>query len=199
MNFKSLLSQKQINSIFYFIIGIIALFFLTNNSKGFIFVIQILILSMIMISIFNFISETRRKYIISHPYQKNNYDSKKEEIIAEYFKNKNIIFVHNKIIKVPKQFWIFNLPFVYEKIKPDFFLPEFNVYVEYCGLMDDEKYKQNYQRKKKLYLDNNLDVLWLYEKDLYQKYEKDYSRLDWCFTQKLLEIFKTREGINRYF
>ena len=197
MTFKSLLSQKQIHSIFYFIIGMIALLFL--NSKEFITIIQILILSMIITSILNFISETRRKYIISHPYHKNNYDSNKEIIIAEYFKKKNIIFVHNKIIKVPKQFGIFNVPFVNEKIKPDFFLPEFNIYVEYCGLMNDEGYKQNYQRKKKLYRDNNLDVIWLYEKDLYQKHEKDFSKLGWCFTQKLLEVFKKREMIDRYF
>ena len=64
MAFRSLLSQKQISSIFYFIVGIIALFFLTNESKGFVLVIQILVISMIIISILNFISETRRKYII---------------------------------------------------------------------------------------------------------------------------------------
>ena len=43
---------------------------------------------------------------------------------------------------------------------------------------------------KKLYFDNSIDFISLYPKNL--------NNLDWNFTQKLLELFKRREGIHRH-
>jgi hypothetical protein len=72
------------------------------------------------------------------------------------------------------------------------YLPEFEVFVEYWGLIDDENYKKNsYDFKKKLYKENCVEVIDLYPKNLQE------NHLDWAFTSKLLEIFKRREGIDR--
>ena len=72
-------------------------------------------------------------------------------------------------------------------MEPDFYLPEFNVFVEYWGLIDDAKYKkEKYDFKKKMYTLNDLDFISLYPKNL--------KNLDFVFTSKLLDLIKKREG-----
>ena len=188
MKFESMISTKQYYSIVFLIIGILLLSVELQNS---LYVLRIVALTIIIFSVLAFWEESARRYKILTPYKQNNYDSKAERKIADYFKRKNIIFYHNSEIKVPKPFWIFSIPFVNLKLKPDFFLPEFNAYVEYWGLIDDPEYKKNsYDFKKKLYMDNNLSLVSLYPKNI--------ENLDWVFTLKLLDVIKKREGNRRY-
>ncbi|MDP2947900.1 MAG: hypothetical protein Q8N88_07330 [Nanoarchaeota archaeon] len=193
MKFNTKLSLKQFQGIFFFILGLVMIFFIYNypqTYKIWLFLFSILFIIHGITIIFE---GTRQRYKIKHIYKKNNYDSKSEEKIAEYFKKKNIIFEHHPRIKMPKKFfWNFNLPFHNIELEPDFYLPEFNIFVEYWGMIDDENYKKNsYDFKKKLYAENDVELIDLYPKNLQE------NHLDWAFTSKLLEIFKRREGIDR--
>lgn len=189
MKFKHIFSARQAISI----IGIILFFFLFSVKPQESFqVVRILALLILLFSVLGFCSESKRRYKILAPFKKNYFDSKKEEEIAQYFKRKNIIFNHHPELKVPKPFWLFTIPFVNIRLEPDFFLPEFDVFVEYGGMIDDPDYKKNeYDRKKKLYLDNSLDLISLYPKNM--------DNLDFLFTSKLLDVIKEREGnIRKY-
>lgn len=184
MRFVRIFSARQSLSI---ILIIFCLFiFSVKPQDSYVFLRRFAIF-IIFISVIAFWDESIKRYKILVPYKKNNYDSKAEEKIAAYFKRKNIIFNHHPEIKVPKPFWIFTIPFVNIKLEPDFFLPEFNVFVEYWGMMDDSEYKKNsYDRKKKLYKDNLLDFISLYPRNL--------NNLDFVFTSKLLDLIKERDG-----
>lgn len=184
MKFTNTFSARQITSIFFIII---ALFLFSIKPEDAFESIRILASFIILLSVLQFWTESIRRYKILVPYKKNNYDSPAEEKIAGYFKRKNIIYHHHPEIKVPKTFWIFTIPFVNLRLEPDFFLPEFNVFVEYWGMIDDPEYKKNsYDRKKKLYKDNSLDFISLYPKNM--------DNLDFVFTSKLLDLIKEREG-----
>ncbi len=188
MKFKSKLSKKQIQSIFFLVIGLVLLIYKFENTLVFIRYIGILLIA---ISVLDLYDESIKRYKIINPFNSNKFDSKAEEKIADYFKRKNIIYHHHYQIKVPKPiFKVLNIPFVNLTIEPDFFLPEFNVFVEYWGMIDDPKYKEEqYDIKKKLYKDNELDLISLYPKNL--------KNLDFAFTSKLLDIIKEREGNDR--
>lgn len=184
MKFTNIFSTKQIASIVFIII---AFFLFSVNPQEAYSTLRGLALFIILLSVLNFWNESVRRYKILIPYKKNNYDSKAEEKIADYFKRKNIIYHHHPEIKVPKPFWILTIPFINVKLEPDFFLPEFDVFVEYWGRIDDPEYKKNsYDRKKKLYKDNVLDFISLYPKNM--------DNLDFVFTSKLLDLIKEREG-----
>ena len=184
MAFKEKISSRQISSICLFVVGIIILF--NRNTK----VLQVIGLICIITSISEFVSESVRRYKILNPKTENRYDSKAEQEVADYFKRKNIIFHHHPQIKLDQTYGPITIPFKKILVEPDFFLPEFEVYVEYWGLIDNPEYKKNsYDKKKKLYKDNDIDFISLYPKNL--------SNLDWDFTCKLLELFKKREGNQR--
>ncbi|MDD5086711.1 MAG: hypothetical protein PHV16_03070 [Candidatus Nanoarchaeia archaeon] len=187
MKFKNTFSTKQASSIFFIIIGFFLLSVKPQEAYGLLRMISILI---IILSVYFFWNESVRRYKILVPYKKNNYDSKAEKEIAAYFKRKNIIYNHHPNIKVPKTFWIFTLPFLNITLEPDFFLPEFNVFIEYWGLIENKDYKEkSYKFKKKLYKENDLELISLYPKNI--------KNLDFDFTSKLLEIMKEREGNSR--
>jgi hypothetical protein len=191
MQFAHRFSTKQVTSIALIIVSI---FLLTIKPEEAYQTVRGFAVFIIIISVFQFWNESSRRYKILVPYKKNNFDSKAEEIIAKYFKRKNIIYNHHPEIRVPKPFWIFTIPFVNLRIEPDFFLPEFDVFVEYWGLIADPEYKKNtFDRKKKLYKDNAIDVISLYPEDL------EWDKLDFRFTNKLLNLIKEREGnIRKY-
>jgi len=184
MKFKNWFSTKQVSSICLIVIGLFLFSVKPNDSFETLRVIAIIV---ILLSLSQFWNESVKRYKIISPYKKNRFDSKAEEEIANYFKRKNIIYNHHPEIKVPKPFWIFTIPFVNIKIEPDFFLPEFDVFVEYWGMINDPGYKEkSYDKKKKLYKDNALDVISLYPENL--------NNLDFVFTSKLLDLIKKRDG-----
>ena len=74
--------------------------------------------------------------------------------------------------------------------KPDFYLPEFEVYVEIWGKIDDKLYKNEYYKiKKETYKRNQIECINIYP--------KNFKNLDWDFTMKMFELFKERQGIQR--
>src|SRR3989338_7188018 len=155
MKFTNIFSTKQSISIVFMII---AFFLFSVKLEEAYKTLRVLALFIILLSVLQFWNESVRRYKILVPYKKNNYDSQSEEKIADYFKRKNIIYNHHPEIKVPKPFYTFPIPFVNTKLEPDFFLPEFDVFVEYWGMINDPEYKKNsYDKKKKLYKDNVLE------------------------------------------
>lgn len=102
--------------------------------------------------------------------------SKTEKRIAEYFTRNNIEYVYEKTLR--SKGW-----FNSKKISnPDFYLPEYDVYVEYWGLVDapDKKVKNRYVRemkwKMKQYYENDVKFVSIYPSNL--------RNLDWIFRKK---------------
>lgn len=88
--------------------------------------------------------------------------SRAEKQIADYFNENNIRYIYEDQAKT-------TLSAFREKIsKPDFLLTDYNVYVEYWGLVDvgDSEQRSRYQRdmrwKMKQYYDNGLKFISLY-------------------------------------
>ena len=184
MRLKTKLSTKQIQSIFYSIIGVVILLIGMNNICISLKFIGIFV---IVISFFELISASIERYKVIHTHNSGNYDSPGEKQIAEYFKRKNIRFDLHPKVRVSKFRWI-DLPFFKIELTPDFFLPEFNVFVEYWGMIDNEKYKEKSRFKKKKYKENDVEFISLYPKNLHN--------LDFVFTSKLLDLIKDRKGLN---
>lgn len=68
-------------------------------------------------------------------------------------------------------------------IKPDFYLPEQNIYIEYFWLLWDKKYNYNIHLKRKTYKKYNLECIYLYPKNL-----KDFKHLK----NSINAIYKTK-------
>lgn len=72
--------------------------------------------------------------------------------------------------------------YYYDITLPDFYLPEYNVYVEYWGLVDadDEltrtRYARNMRKKMAIYHKNNIKFISIYPRNL--------ENLDWIFRAK---------------
>ena len=72
----------------------------------------------------------------------------------------------------------YGIPFVYEQkvtvsdngkvrtLRPDFYLPEFNLYIEYYGRVGNQDYDLRTARKKAAYAANNINVVSIYPWDL---------------------------------
>ena len=99
--------------------------------------------------------------------------SNKEKFIARYFKYRKIKFNYEKPLVLGT-----------ETVRPDFYLPEFNVYVEYWG-RDKREANNEYFHKKKLYNDNDIKIVDLYPDNLIS-----FGQLDWKFTERLLNLLK---------
>jgi hypothetical protein len=104
-----------------------------------------------------------------------NVKSHAEKTIADYLDSKSIRYVYE--------------PSTDYYLKPDFYLPDYDVYIEYWGLLeaDDQwtriKYNQNYDRKIEIYEENNLKLISLDQYDL--------RFLDGIFRKK----FKEKTGL----
>src|SRR5437867_733865 len=71
--------------------------------------------------------------------------SRAEQRIAEYFDQNSIRYEYES--QIESGFWIFT-----EKVsRPDFYLPDYDVYVEYWGMVDvdDERKRSEYVRAMK--------------------------------------------------
>jgi hypothetical protein len=104
-----------------------------------------------------------------------------ERRIADYFKIKNINYVYEKEAK--GKFLLF---LEYKISNPDFYLPDYDVYVEYWGLVnaDDrwtrENYIRNMKRKMAIYYRNNIKFISIYPRNL--------DNLDWIFKKKFRSV-----------
>lgn len=103
-----------------------------------------------------------------------------ERRIADYFERNNIRYVYEQEAKV-------KFLFLSHKISnPDFYLPDYDVYVEYWGLVnaDDDwtrtRYVRNMKRKMAIYYRNNIKFVSIYPRNL--------DNLDWIFRTKFRKV-----------
>jgi len=106
--------------------------------------------------------------------------SKAEKRIADYFMKNKINYVYEK--EARRKGLIFS-----SKISnPDFYLPDYNVYVEYWGLVnaDDDwtrkQYVRNMKRKMAIYYKNNIKFISIYPRNM--------NNLDWIFRKKFKKV-----------
>jgi hypothetical protein len=131
----------------------------------------------IIISLLYLISGTKLWWDIKHIKRPEKFRSKDEEFIADYFDRKNIKCIYEKEIKLGKR-----------KIKPDFYLPEFDVYVEYWGMWNSSRaYNEECEDKRNNFKKEDLKLVELYPDNLI-----DSKTLDWKFTKRLLEVLKRK-------
>ena len=96
-----------------------------------------------------------------------------EKTIADYFDRKGISYQYEP-----------GITGIYAD--PDFYLPDYNVYVEYWGLLDADdpytrsKYEKSMKRKMAIYHKNQIKFISIYPRNL--------RNLDWIFTKKLESI-----------
>ena len=190
MKFKTKRTKLQNIAVIGIILSVFISFILPEN-KYFLFYLKVYGVLAITIFVLLYSLETRRKHVILNPYKKNNYKSKPEIEIADYFKKKKIIFVYEKEIAMDKTFGPFLLPFTQIKLHPDFYLPEFEIFVEYWGLMHKKDYKRTHDLKKIAYKKNKVSLIDLYPEDL--------KNLDETFTSKFLDIIKEKSGVTKIY
>jgi hypothetical protein len=99
-----------------------------------------------------------------------------EKRIADYFERNNIRYVYEKEARTKA------LLFSSKISNPDFYLPDYDVYVEYWGLVnaDDNytrtRYERSMKRKMAIYHQNNIKFISIYPRNL--------QNLDWIFRKK---------------
>jgi len=105
--------------------------------------------------------------------------SEGEKIIADYFYQNGIRYEYEQIAKTDA--WIFSTKIS----RPDFYLPDHNVYVEYWGMIDvdNEKVRSEYIRqmrwKMEQYQKNSIKFISIYPSNL--------QNLDYFFMAKIKE------------
>jgi hypothetical protein len=103
-----------------------------------------------------------------------------EKRIADYFESNNIRYVYEKEARTNA------LIFSSKISNPDFYLPDYDVYVEYWGLVnaDDSytrnRYVRNMKRKMAIYYQNNIKFISIYPRNL--------QNLDWIFRKKFEKV-----------
>jgi hypothetical protein len=103
-----------------------------------------------------------------------------ERTIADYFENSNIKYVYEPEAK--GKFLFFNYRIGY----PDFYLPDYDVYVEYWGLIDADdsltraRYVRNMKRKMAIYHQKGIKFISIYPRNL--------ENLDWIFRTKFRKV-----------
>jgi len=103
-----------------------------------------------------------------------------EKRIADYFERNNINYVYEQ--EARGKFLFFD----YKISSPDFYLLDYDVYVEYWGLVnaDDSwtraKYVRNMKKKMAIYYKNNIKFISIYPDNL--------ENLDWIFRRKFKKV-----------
>jgi len=167
---EKILGQRLLSSIGVFVIAII----LTFSSEEWITVKGLLIFIAVMAFLF-IIYEAKLRYFIKIKKSSKKFKSKKETFIASYFDKKRIKYIYERAVKVGK-----------DTLHPDFYLPEFDVYVEYWGRWsNDFEYRKERRHKKLLYEKYHYSLIELFPDNLCS-----INQLDWKFTERLLKILK---------
>lgn len=103
-----------------------------------------------------------------------------EKRIADYFEKSNVNYVYEKNLRGKFLFWEYKIS------SPDFYLPDYDVYVEYWGLVDAdddwtrERYVRHMKRKMAIYYKNNIKFVSIYPRNL--------NNLDWIFRRKFKKV-----------
>lgn len=96
-----------------------------------------------------------------------------EKILADYFQEINLRYQYEP-----------GLRGIYAN--PDFYLPDYDVYVEYWGLLEADdpyvksKYENHMKRKMAMYYENKIKFISIYPKNL--------ENLDWIFRKKFENV-----------
>ena len=96
--------------------------------------------------------------------------SRGEKRIAEFLEAENIEYIYDERYRIAGD----------ALVRPDFYLPEFDVYIEYWG-MNTPEYVENMRRKKLLY----------------QRAGKKLVSVSWEDDENLIEVLKSK--LSRYF
>jgi hypothetical protein len=109
-----------------------------------------------------------------------------EKRISDYFARNNINYVYEPEVNIEHHSF-FNLVSSIHRIGlADFYLPDYDVYVEYWGLVnaDDkwtrERYVKRMKKKMAQYYSNDIKFISIYPDNL--------SNLDWIFRTKLKKV-----------
>lgn len=99
-----------------------------------------------------------------------------EMLIDNWLYNRGILHAYEKSVFMPSD--------PEAVVLSDFYLPDGDVYIEFWGLNDDEKYLARKEKKMKLYEENNIKVIHLEEKHI--------KRLNDTMPRKLHEYIQIR-------
>lgn len=103
--------------------------------------------------------------------------SKKEKVIADYLHSQNISYVYEKTLNLD-----------WKIIHPDFYLPQYNIYLEFWWLIKDKEYEHIMRFKMALYRNYGVDYISIYPYNI-----KDLKSLDYFFKKKLNEVLTKRQ------
>jgi len=98
-----------------------------------------------------------------------NVRNRSEKRIADFLHKKSITFEYEK------RLWLNNKVYY-----PDFFLPDFNIYIEFFGWSHIPTYQDKVNEKKSVYRENNVRCIYLYHKGskyLEENLEKELKKL----------------------
>jgi hypothetical protein len=113
-------------------------------------------------------------------------ESEGEVFIAEFLQSKNIKYRREEKID-----WLKNDSKSYRMA--DFYLPRYNVYIEFFGLWNNEKDRVRYQDKKNIYNENKVACIYLYPENL--------GVIDYIFHKRLIEVLtynKMEKEVDKY-
>lgn len=103
-----------------------------------------------------------------------------EQMIADFLSRNDIRYEYERPIEVG--IWIFNE----ELCKPDFYLPDYDVYVEYWGMKDvEEEYKRRDYRAKMAWKMKQYER---YDVKVISVYPDNLKNLDWIFRKRFREV-----------
>ena len=146
-----------------------------NGSVGF-FVI-LLVIAVLLVLAFSENLKPKREYgVKSVTARGEEVRSIAERKIADYFNKNNINYEYESMVATNKGF----------ASSPDFYLPDYDVYVEYWGLIDaeDDQTRNRYIKKMKWkmaqYYENNIKFISIYPDNL--------KNLDWIFRKKFKNV-----------
>ncbi len=118
-------------------------------------------------------------------------DSEGEEYIADYFDSIGIEYRREELVKngvrLDKDKESFR--------RADFYLPKYKLYIEFAGLWSrSESYRENYNIKKQIYLDNGVPCIWIYPDNLGIMHHVFHKRLEKVLRDHKMEseLFKFR-------
>jgi hypothetical protein len=141
----------------------------------------VIIAIFVLIWIFLISPKPRKQYgIKSVTLRGENVKSIGEKRIADYFERNNIRYIYEKEARERALF------FSYKISNPDFYLPDYDVYVEYWGLVNADdywtrtNYERNMKRKMAIYYQNNIKFISIYPRNL--------GNLDWIFRMKFKKV-----------
>jgi hypothetical protein len=93
------------------------------------------------------------------------YRSKSERIIAEILKKNKIVFKYEMKISIIEEI---NNKKMERLWYPDFYLEEYGIIIEFIGKPEDKEYMNGFEKKKLVYRQNGLKVIYIYPHQIWE-------------------------------